>query len=167
MKRVCAWCRRNMGAVHSGIQPESAITHGICEDCANNLFGDMGMKLTAFLDSLAAPVLLVDSTGSVKTANQQAQALLRKDLPDIEGHQPGDVFECVHAETPEGCGHTIHCGGCAIRRTVMDTFRSGKSHVNVPAFVNRGTSGDGWKVDLLISTEKVKDVVLLRIDEFG
>ena len=153
--------------VHSGIQAESTITHGICEDCANNLFDDMGMKLTAFLDSLAAPVVVVDSTGSVKTANQQAQEILHKSLAEIQGGQPGDVFECVHAETPEGCGHTIHCGGCAIRRTVMDTFKSGRSHAKVPAFVNRGSPDESRKIDLLISTEKVKNVVLLRIDELG
>ncbi len=49
----------------------------------------------------------------------------------------------------------------------MDTFQTGKSHLNTPACLNRGDPDDCRKIDMLISTEKVMDVVLLRIDEFG
>ena len=146
-------------------QAEEVITHGICLECADKIFSEMGIELTFFLDRLAAPVVLVDDTGSVKTANKQAIRLLQKELPDIVGHQGGDVFRCAYAKLPEGCGNTIHCSGCTIRKTVMDTMQSGKSHLNTPAYLNRGPSDDHMKIDLLISTEKVKDVVLLRIDK--
>jgi hypothetical protein len=47
----------------------------------------------------------------------------------------------------------------------MDTFRSGKSHLRTPAYLNRGNPDDFEKIDFLISTEKVKGVVMLRIDK--
>jgi len=47
----------------------------------------------------------------------------------------------------------------------MDTFQSGQSHLTAPAYLERETPEDGRNTDLLISTEKVKGVILLRIDE--
>ena len=167
MKRMCAWCNKAMGTRHSDIRSETFITHGICDACINKFFGARGVELMAFLDSLAAPVLVVDPTGIVKTANRQARSLLKRDLSDIEGYKGGDVFECTYAALEEGCGNTIHCSGCTIRRTVMDTLKSGQSHLKTPAYLNRGTPEDCQKIDLLISTEKVGEVVLLRIDKLG
>ena len=165
MKRICAWCHKNMGTMPSDIHAETIITHGICKDCLHQLFGEEGVELQVFLDSLAVPVVVVDATVTVKTANRPARELLHKELPAIEGYKGGDVFECVHAKQPEGCGFTIHCSGCVIRQTVTDTFQSGKSHLKVPACLQNGTPADHEEVNLLISTEKVGDVVLLRIDE--
>jgi hypothetical protein len=90
--------------------------------------------------------------------------MLGKGSPEIEGHKGGDVFECAYARLPEGCGNTIHCSGCTIRRTVMETHKTGKSSLRVPATLNRNDPEDPDKITLLISTEKIADVVLLRID---
>jgi hypothetical protein len=120
-----------------------------------------------YIDSLKAPVVVIDAVGCVKTANSQARSLLQKELPDIEGFRSGDVFECTFAMLPGGCGNTIHCDACTIRNTVMDTFRSGKSHLMTPAYLLRGISDSNQEINFLISTEKVNDVVLLRIDKTG
>ena len=167
MIRICAWCGKNMGAAPSDVHAETIITHGVCAACLNKLFGEEGVELQVFLDSLAVPVVVVDATVTVKTANRPARALLHKEAPDIEGYKGGDVFECAHAKQPEGCGYTIHCSGCVIRQTVTDTFRSGRSHLKVPACLQNGTPADHEQVNLLISTEKVGGVVLLRMDEVG
>ena len=92
---------------------------------------------------------------------------LQKELPHIEGFKGGDVFECAYAKLPEGCGETNHCDGCSIRKTVMDTFQTGKSHLKTPAYLFHGIPDNNDEIRFLISTEKVKDVVLLRIDEVG
>jgi hypothetical protein len=73
----------------------------------------------------------------------------------------------MYSALPEGCGKTVHCSGCAIRNTVMDTFQSGKSHLAVEAPLVYGTPDNRHEISFLISTEKVKDVVLLRIDTVG
>ena len=163
MRILCGWCGAELGTRESEVHPAEAITHGVCPECAHHLFAQMGMPLQEYLDGLAAPVAVVDGDARVLTANAQARTMLEKDLEEIDG-QPGDVFECAYAGLPEGCGHTVHCSGCAIRRTVMATHESGRSRVHAPATLYAGTQADITPVDLLISTEKVGDVVLLRID---
>lgn len=167
MEKLCAWCKKKLGTVYSDMHPETIITHGICDECSILLLGEQRENLMELLDNLTAPVVVIDMTGTVKTANRQARNLLDKDLPNIEDYQPGDVFECVYSKLEEGCGNTTHCSGCTIRRTIMDTYQSGKSHLNEPTFLNGGTLEDIHKTNLLISTEKVGDVVLLRIDKLG
>ena len=146
---------------------DGAISHGICQECLETLFASMGDPLQDFLDSLGVPVLVTDDDVRVGGVSQQARDLLHKELADILGHLGGEVFECSFSRLPGGCGRTIHCSGCAIRNTVTDTHASGQSHVNVPAVLKRGEVEDSQQVDLLISTEKVRDKVLLRIDRVG
>ena len=167
MKRICAWCGQTLGYVDSEAWAEDIITHGLCEDCAFHLFAQAGMPLQQYLDGLAAPVVVVDASGTVKTANGRARALLQKDLSAIEGYKGGDVFECAYAELPEGCGYTVHCSGCTITRVVMETFDTGQSKLEVPAILNRGRAGEPERIEFLISTERAGDVILLRIDAVG
>ena len=156
-----------MGTVLHESIGEAIITHGICASCASKFFGDLGLDLNTFLDSMGVPVVVVDSNVCIRAANGQARAFLQKDFSVIENYLGGDVFECLNAKQPGGCGHTVHCSGCAIRNTVTDTFQTGKSHHKVPAILNRETPDSCRKVALLISTEKVAGVVMLRIDEVG
>jgi PAS domain-containing protein len=165
MKRVCAWCKTELSRVDVQAGYENVITHGICENCSTNLLFQMGVELGVFLDSLKLPVVVVDRGGTIVTANHQARTLLRKGLSEIAGYKGGDVFECAYARLPGGCGNTMHCSGCTIRRTVMETHGTGRGFLRVPATLNRNTPGDSEKIKLLISTERIADVVLLRIDE--
>jgi len=127
----------------------------------------LGQDLNTFLDSMGVPVVVVDANVCIRAANGQARAFLQKDFSVIVNYLGGDVFECLNAKLPGGCGHTVHCSGCAIRNTVTETFRTGRSHLKVPAILNRDTPDNCRKVALLISTEKVAGVVMLRIDEVG
>jgi hypothetical protein len=114
---------------------------------------------------LKLPIVVVNETGTIVTGNDHAQKLLRKGPAEIEGYRGGEVFECAYARLPEGCGNTMHCSGCTIRRTVMDTYRTGKSFLRVPATLNTDTLQSPKRIKLLISTEKMAELVLLRIDE--
>jgi len=165
MNRVCAWCRKELGTIDSQAGLESVITHGICRNCKDNMLFQMGVELEVFLDSLKLPIVLVDRGGTIVTGNDQARTLLRKGLPEIEGYKGGEVFECAYARLPDGCGNTMHCSGCTIRRTVMETHRTGRSFLRIPATLNHNTPQDPEKIKLLISTERLADLVLLRIDE--
>jgi hypothetical protein len=165
MKKICAWCRKDLGRIESQTVYENAITHGICGTCGQNLLFQMGVDLLVFLDSLKLPVVVVNQAGKIVTGNGQARTMLRKGLPEIEGYNGGEVFECAYARLPEGCGNTTHCSGCTIRRTVMETYASGRSFFRVPALLCRNTPEDPVIIKLQISTEKVSDLVLLRIDE--
>ena len=164
MKRICAWCGEALRVLGSELDAQDIITRGLCKDCRYHLFAQMGMPLSEYLDGLEVPIIVVDGSGTIKTANQRARFFLKKDLPMIEGFEGGDVFECVNAQLPEGCGKTIHSIGCTIRRTVMETFSTGRSRLRVPARLNHATPGSTENIQFLISTEKAGDAVLLRID---
>lgn len=154
-----------MGRVDSHVNYENAITHGICRNCRENLSFQSGVEFGVFLDSLKFPVVVVDREGTIVTGNEKARRLLRKELPEIEGYRGGEVFECAYARLPEGCGNTTHCSGCTIRRTVMETYGTGRSILRIPAILNRNTPEDPEKIRFLISTERIADLVLLQIDE--
>jgi hypothetical protein len=164
MKRVCGWCKAEMGVVLDG-KDDEIITHGMCDDCAAKMLWPHRPEMLEFLYELAAPVLVVGSTGNVNSANRMAREFLHKEQAEIEGLPGGIVFECIFAKLPEGCGKTIHCDGCTIRNTVMDTFTTGESHHEVPAGLSWGSTDNRVELQFYISTEKVDDVVLLRVDK--
>jgi PAS domain-containing protein len=165
MRRICAWCRKELQGVDSQAGTENVITHGICKNCRDNILFQLGIELESFLNSLEVPIVLVNREGTVVTVNNRAKTMLCKDLPEIEGYKGGEVFECAYARLPEGCGNTTHCSGCTIRRTVMQTYATGRSFLRVPATLNQNTPEDPQKMNLLISTERIAELVLLRIDK--
>jgi hypothetical protein len=122
------------------------------------------MPLQEFIDSIHVPVVLVDSKVMIIGANTAAASYFHTKLSIIEGVKPGDVFECEYAALPEGCGRTIHCNGCVIRRTVKETWLTGESRVNVTACLNRKTHGASFQEKLSITTVKAGDAVLLKIE---
>jgi PAS domain-containing protein len=154
-----------MGDVAGAPGTELDITHGICPDCVSNLKFQTGTDLKSLLDTLAIPVLVVNRAGVVEAANQEAEALLQKNGSEIEGRRQGDVFECAYARLPEGCGQTTCCSGCAIRQSVQATYATGRSLHRVPAYLKNGVPAPVGRIHMHISTEKVGEVVLLRIDD--
>jgi hypothetical protein len=124
-----------------------------------------GTPLRDFLDQFSGPVLLVSSEGRVVTANRKGLSLLNKTPENVDAKLGGDVFGCRYAALPGGCGKTVHCKACTIRNTIMDTLQSGKSNMRVPAYPDlHRITGDN-RVRFLITTERVGQAVLLRIDD--
>lgn len=139
------------------------ITHGICDECVTNIEFQEGVNLTRFLDSLNVPLLVRDQHDNVQTLSQAASKLLGTDRSVFTPKKPGLVFECEHARHPEGCGRTIHCSGCAIRIAIEQTAATGRGVVRMPATLNT----DDHEVRLLITTEKIGTLILLRLDELA
>ncbi|HEY6001155.1 MAG TPA: hypothetical protein VI078_17860 [bacterium] len=164
MRRVCAWCRRELGRAGSAAD-DAPITHGICGDCARREFSPRTLPLRQFLDRFAEPVFIVNAATRVVTGNATALALLGKTPSEIEDRLGGDALGCRHAELPGGCGNTLHCRTCTIRLTVRSTLDSGQPHVRVAAYPDLPALSGGRRVRFLITTERMGDVVLLRVDE--
>lgn len=166
MKVICAWCHAELEELpEEEAEKAHAVSHGICPTCTAYFFSDERKTLDHFLNHLDAPVLMVNAEGEVELANDKALALLGKTLDQVSGFRGGEVMECVYARLPEGCGNTIHCAACTIRMNVMKTFETGRSLRRVPAFLNQYRDRQVQKLDFLISTEKVDQVVLLQVDE--
>jgi len=163
MRRVCAWCNKELMAKEE-YASEGDISHGICSQCAIKVTSFEPRTAKQLLNYVQEPVFVIDSDGIVKSANQVGLEMLGKDMAEIENELGGDAFECSYASVEGGCGNTVHCKTCAIRNIVMGTLSTGQGYKNVPAFQSINTS-DGTKIlRFYISTEKVEECILLRID---
>jgi len=159
----CTLCQKALSADAA----DRAITGGLCEECFRHLEARMGTPLMDYLDGLDVPVLATDDDVVVQAANKPLLELVGKGLSEVQGQRGGDVFECAYARLPGGCGRTVHCSGCAIRRAVTETFVTGKSQRGVRAYLSRDNVTAMLQLGLVISTEKAFGVVLLRIDRIG
>ena len=164
MNMICIWCDREIS--DSGSQSASTI-HGTCHYCSDNLFDHQGVDLYRYFDTLPAPVILVGRNVTVNYANSIARALLGKELPEIEGCPPGLVLECEYAQLPGGCGKTVHCSSCSLRQAVSETLATGKPFVKTLMILQHGNEGEVLGKRLLISSRRIDDTVMLRIDEEG
>lgn len=164
MRRVCAWCKKDLKP-NEEYDSEGGITHGICSFCAIKISSFKPRNIKELLNYVQQPVFLIDSDGIVRTANKSGLEMLGKKLEEIEYELGGDVFECSYASVEGGCGRTLHCTTCAIRNIVMDTLTTGQGYKSIPAFQSINTK-DGTRIlKFYISTEKVKECILLRIDK--
>ena len=164
MKRVCAWCGVKLPDILAAGRDSHEISHGLCVACYKHMLVQIGLPLNEYLNVLGLPVVAFDRNVRLITANDYACELLGKEVREVKGLLGGNVFECQHAEDPAGCGQTIHCNGCAIRRSVTSTFETGESHVRIPACLNRATDPEPRTTHLLVSTERAGAMVLLRLD---
>ena len=170
MEYECAWCRKKYIVEDSAeyMARYAGITHGICKDCESNIWFQLGASVQEYIDNLKAPICIVDSDVNVLAVNKSLHEVLGKEIIQNYKYKGGDVFECAYARLPEGCGNTIHCSGCTIRRTVTETFNTGKSLINIPAALRKGTTEqDMAPISMIISTERVGHVIYLRIDEMN
>ncbi len=169
VQRVCAWCNMDMGpAAFETSNPRYNITHGICLDCKEKLQYGHNKKresLQQFLNKFEKPVFLVDSQIVIKTANNAGRHMVEKPLEKIENFVGGEVFDCVHFKKNGTCGKSQHCKGCMINSSILKTLENGTGVVRKIAEIDIKNGNDIVKQKLLITTEKVKDIVFLQIDK--
>lgn len=162
MKFVCAWCKSELDSTNSSSNNIDKLSHGICEQCSEKFKYQMGVELNEYIEDLPVPILLVTEERIVLAANKIARKVIDKESYQISQQRAGEVFECINAKSQEGCGLTVHCSGCVIRQSVIETYKTGEGISNKPAILHQYRDG---KIDMYISTEKVGDTVLLRVDK--
>lgn len=161
MKVVCSWCGKHIRKIRS---PKSRpITHSICKKCLEWLQQNQDQSLREYLNTFDIPIFAIDLNTRIKIANTAAQKALDKPSEELEGSDGGNAMECAYARLPEGCGNTIHCKACTIRNTVTRTFETGECFENITAYQDIVSPDGVQRVKYLISTEKINDMVLLRI----
>ena len=164
MARTCARCKKELAAA-VGAADSRVVSKGICGDCLRQIEVDSPKSSREIIELFGVPVLLVDKGTRILAANKHAQKILNKPLPDLENHLPGEAVECVNSRQPGGCGKTLHCQACALRKTLEATIAGNKGMENVPAYLDIfQKDGSIIRRLLYISTEKLADFVLLRID---
>jgi len=160
MKVVCSFCRVELGDKEP--LDGDSVTHGMCDSCADH-FGQQwdGLGLGEYLDRFDCPVLALNGDRRVVAANQAMADLMGKSERDVCGLLGGEAMECLYSRLPEGCGNTVHCETCTIRKTVMEVLETGESREQVPAYVDRGER----RLALTISAHERDGIVVLVIEE--
>jgi len=166
MKIVCSYCRKDMGEKEPLSWGET--THSICDECRAYYEPQwQGMTWCDFLEGIDRPAVIVDRDARLRACNAAAAKMLGREAEDARGLLGGEFMECKWARLPEGCGQTVHCAACAVRRTVMDTLATGQAHKNVPAVLNRQDASGPADVKLIISTSLSADGLVRIVVEDG
>ena len=71
---------------------------------------------------------------------------------------------CENAHLDGGCGHTERCGGCEMLQLITDTYEGKNSFSHVPVTITKIKADSRQELNLELTTEKVNDFVLMRID---
>ena len=90
--------------------------------------------LTAIYRNAPLVLMVVDSERRVQQVNGFAFQFAGRDMEEMIGLRGGEALRCVHAlDDPQGCGFGDFCGQCVIRNTLLDTLRTGKTHLMIEA----------------------------------
>ncbi len=164
MTVVCAWCGT---IITHDPDRENIFSHGICKSCAAAHFKFNPLDVENVLDQFTYPILVVGPDGEVETANLAALKLLQKERSEIRNRLGGDIFGCIHSTEPGGCGKTVHCLTCTVRRTVEKVMSTGTPVYKVPATLKIMDKVDEKDIRYLISAEKATGVVILTLEDYN
>jgi len=158
MKTICSFCET---VINPGKSPHDPVSHGVCDSFYRRIRREFGFDLRKFLDTLDAPVFLVDKNAIMVEANMKVITLTGKPLREINGQLCGKVLECLNAELKEGCGTTPDC---TIRSSVKETWTTGRPIENRIAVLRKTIRNLPVEQKFSISTCKDGEVVLLRLE---
>lgn len=61
MRKICAWCKKNMETIPSIRKSDTIISHGICAECVEKAFAQQRMGgLTPFFENVGVPLAVVE-----------------------------------------------------------------------------------------------------------
>lgn len=161
MKQLCMYCNMLLSEVDG---PADRISHGLCPNCFPKFVKGSGQTIDEFLESLPAPVFLMNEKICILETNQLGRDLLKENHAQLKNKMGGEVFQCKYLRNGTVCGETLHCRTCTIRLSVEHTFQTGEPCVKVPAYIDFGDVLDERKIKYLISTKKMDDLILLQIE---
>ena len=163
VKQACVWCSPEVGQSEGGADAQT-----VCGCCAEHFTLPPDGPLQRHLDGLAHPVLVIDLHAGTylitRAVNRQACLWLNKAPEEIVQHLSGNVIGCVYARLAEGCGATIHCKDCTIKRAVAQTIETGEPQVKVPATLHQGDPACPSVLDLSLTALKSGKLVMLRVE---
>jgi PAS domain S-box-containing protein len=133
---------------------------------------DKEKELTAILYNVPMPMFLVDRNRRVQKVNPATIEFSGSSAEEMIGLRGGEALKCLHSlDNPKGCGFGVHCKKCKVRKTVLDTFDTGKGHQKVEAALPFDRNGKREELSLLVSTTLLKtsekENVLVTIEDIS
>jgi transcriptional regulator of aromatic amino acid metabolism len=108
----------------------------MCEGCVR-YFDRIrsGLSLSEYLDMFEHPVLVSDPDGNVVAANAAVGSRAGRAPREVAGSRFGEAIGCARSRLAGGCGKSIHCRDCTIRRMVTEVSRTRLARRRVPAYL--------------------------------
>ncbi len=76
------------------------------------------------LNALPHPVFIVDEDVKIQSLNNASMEMLGKNPKSIIKRRAGEILHCIHAaEAKAGCGRSIFCDDCIVRKMVNQAFK--------------------------------------------
>jgi hypothetical protein len=133
--------------------------------------GESGNFLRAVMDANPSFMFVVDADVRISEFNRAAGRFLSAGRDAVLRQRGGDVLHCLHStDSPEGCGHALHCRTCVVRNSVKDAFR-GQEVIRRKALLELVANGAVKKVHALITVSPFqyegKKLALLVIEDIS
>jgi len=129
-----------------------------CEKCFREVLSSRDDTVSAYLESLRVPAVLIARDQTVLSSNRRFQQLAPN--PDIVGRKIGEALECMYSPILGRCGETVPCIVCKLKRSVDLTWNTREGlrgvHFSFPH------KAEGRKA-FSITTEIVGGAVLLLL----
>lgn len=107
------------------------------------------VELALILSNMPLFMMVVGSDRRVKTVSKSILQYTGRTEQEVLGLRGGEALRCAHhIDDPQGCGFGDSCATCAVRLTVGDTLKTGRSHHQVES-------------KLTIIREQVEEKILL------
>lgn len=137
-----------------------------------NALKEREQELATIFENAPYVMLLLDRDRRVRKSNAQACAFTGLQDSEMINRRNGEALHCVHAiDTPEGCGFGPYCLECIVRRTIMDTFETGQSHLQVETSLLLSIQEKEKAVQALFSTTKIlvanQEMVLFSLQDIS
>ena len=161
---ICSWCKTTLKAQESDGLEGNRVSHGICRQCLDQLMIGSGVPMQEYINSIHAPIFVIDGNARVISANRSAEKFLGVHKQSMLGKLGGEVFACENHRLPGGCGQTVHCKACTIRRCVSYTSKTGKPLNKVPAYMDLDNIDGKKQVAFNITTQKRGQVITLQVE---
>jgi hypothetical protein len=156
MKTLCAWCD---ALIREGSLP---VSHGICVRCRQQFFKkDAGVSLQTFIDTFSFPVFVMGNSLQPIAVNKSGLESSHLASQITNDTTLGNIVECERARLPGGCGKTVHCSGCVLRKTLEHTNQTGDPAFMVPAAIYTNSQ----EVVLYVSTLKADGRIFVKLDK--
>ena len=138
--------------------------YGICGECEKFFKNQQARDLERLIANLQAPTLLVNQELRVVAHNESCWQSFCGGASKPLGLRTGEFLGCQNALLAQRCGGTAFCLDCAIRRSAVETLKTGKPQKNVRAHLNRMLEGRKERLELLVSTNPIGDLVKIKVE---
>ncbi|MBN1814181.1 MAG: PAS domain-containing protein [Anaerolineae bacterium] len=137
---------------------------------AEEALQDSQNEFFTVFDNAPVVMILVDQERRVRKVNRAAIEFSNRPAEEMIGLRGGEALRCLRSlDDPRGCGFGPSCDNCVVRRAVLDTCETGKSHYQAEATLLLIQEEAQKEAHLLVSTTPItvaeSQLVLVSIED--